>query len=61
MVTAQLEPNRVSTAQCRQMGGRGAPHDQGSLQSRSRLFLEVVTWEVTIHACPLVRGSGVNN
>ena len=45
MVTAQLEPNRVSTAQCRQMGGRGPPHDQGSLQARARLFLEVVIWE----------------
>lgn len=45
VVTAQLEPNRVSTAQCRQMGGRGAPHDQGSLQACARLFLEAVTWE----------------
>ena len=45
MVTAQLKPSRVSPAQCRQVGGRGAPREQGSLLARTRLFLQAVTWE----------------
>ena len=45
VVTAQLKPSRVSPAQCRQVGGRGAPREQGSLRARARLFLQAVTWE----------------
>lgn len=42
VVTAQLEPSRVSPAQGRRVGGRGAPREHGSLLARARLFLEAV-------------------